>query len=71
MPTRSRRFLVRGLACAAAAFGVDRATEAAALAAAPIPARGIEVLPSFVRKKDRASTSSAQTVVIRLPPPRG
>lgn len=47
MQVRPRRFLVWGLACAVLAFAVDQATKAAALAAAPAPARGIEVLPFF------------------------
>lgn len=45
---RARRdVLPWGLACAALAFAVDQATKAAALAAAPALARGVEVLPFF------------------------
>lgn len=47
MLPRPRRYLVWGLAFAALAFAVDQATKAAALAAAPALARGVEVLPFF------------------------
>lgn len=47
MQSRSRRFLVWGLACAVFAFTVDQVTKAAVLAAAPALAEGVEVLPFF------------------------
>ncbi len=47
MQARPRRFLVWGLVCAVLALAVDQGTKAAALAAAPTLARGIEVLPFF------------------------
>lgn len=47
MQSQPRRFLTWGLACAAFAFALDQATKAAALAAAPALAQGVEVLPFF------------------------
>ncbi|WP_338666201.1 signal peptidase II (plasmid) [Pararoseomonas sp. SCSIO 73927] len=47
MVVRPRRFLVWGLAFAALALAVDQTTKAAALAAAPALAQGVELLPFF------------------------